>query len=920
MSVITHLTSLSQHNSLLEAKKDKLVVIDFHATWCGPCHAIAPKFEQMATQYKGVATFCKVDVDAAADVAKQYGIRAMPTFVFLKGGVKVDEVRGANAPAIEAAIRKHTGGATTGPLFPGSGQTLSGATPSGGVGAGGPAIDYRILLGIVLFGLWFYFVRDPSADQSDMPSLKNVLPPSTLLAPSQIPHHRTFLGVSSLNSLRSTASASPADVNAQVALFEKLVARERTEERLEVVARYEELTRIFAATPATPAVEGVSTGEAGAPPVEAAQAHPLLQSDEAFRLYLTSLASAAGASDLATSQRNLDASEVLTSGELLSKIAEAPVKRAELLGASASSPIVASTTVTDAPSQPAVTPSPAPATPLGTLSPAGLITTLFSGVAGRGKGGDAKVISTGAFKGWGGGVGTESEPIRVLVEEAKSPILLRMLKFVGVTLLYSFLLLSLLSLLLDSSGILRATAQTSPFSPTAAPDPGNAGGRGTTFKDVHGVEEAKLELYEIVEFLKDPKKFEKLGGRLPRGVLLTGPPGTGKTLLARAVAGEAGVNFFSASGSEFDEMYVGVGARRIRELFAAARKAAPAIIFLDEIDAVGGKRSPRDQHYTKQTLNQLLVEMDGFNPGEGVILIGATNFPESLDKALIRPGRFDRHVVVPLPDVRGRMQILTHHLQNIGYDKIGVDISTIARGTIGFSGADLQALVNQAAVKASADNASAVRASHFEWAKERIMMGAARKSAYITDKDKLATAYHEGGHALVALYTPGAYPLQSVTVIPRGQALGYTLMLPEMDKNSHTLMEYRAKLDVAMGGRVAEEIIYGKENVTDGASSDISSATSMASNMVRRFGFSDVIGPVSHTDDADNVSPQTQAAIEGEIRGLVEGAQTRAMALLRSKKVELDRLARALVEHETLDLEEVQKVIKGEKLTKSLEN
>ncbi|KAM0752871.1 ATP-dependent metallopeptidase Hfl [Meredithblackwellia eburnea MCA 4105] len=479
--------------------------------------------------------------------------------------------------------------------------------------------------------------------------------------------------------------------------------------------------------------------------------------------------------------------------------------------------------------------------------------------------------------------------------------------------------LSLLSLLLDSSGIMRATSQASPFTPTPPPDATNAGGRGTTFKDVHGVEEAKGELYEVVEFLKDPKKFEKLGGRLPRGVLLTGPPGTGKTLLARAVAGEAGVNFFTASGSEFDEMYVGVGARRIRELFKAARKAAPAIIFIDELDAIGGKRSPRDQHYVKQTLNQLLVELDGFSPGEGVILLGATNFPESLDKALIRPGRFDCHIVVPLPDVRGRMKILQHHMKGIGYDKAGVDISTIARGTIGFSGADLQALVNQAAVKASADNASSVRAYHFEWAKERIMMGAARKSAYISDKDKLATAYHEGGHALVALYTAGAYPLQSVTVVPRGNALGYTLMLPEMDKSSHTLSEYRAKLDVAMGGRVAEELIYGKENVTDGASSDIQNATSVASNMVRRFGFSDKIGPVSHPDSETPASPETQALIESEVRGLIEAAQGRAMALLKSKKTELERLARALVEHETLDLVEVQKICKGEKIAKPLE-
>lgn len=640
----------------------------------------------------------------------------------------------------------------------------------------------------------------------------------------------------------------------------------------------------------------------------------MLKSDECFRLYLVALAARAAEDGEAV-------------GESLAKITEAPRWRETLLSKVVPPVVAGENALDETTSLPStVTPTPVSTTSKDLLSPSTLITALFSGS--RGKGGTPRIISGGSsFTGLGLGTSSTSasssgsEPIRIIIEEAKSPLLWRALRFIFITALYSFLLLSLLSLLLDSSGILRATTQTTPFSPTAPPDPNKVDGRGTTFKDVWGCDEAKGELNEVVEFLKDPTRFEKLGGRLPRGILLTGPPGTGKTLLARAVAGEAGVNFFSASGSEFDEMYVGVGARRIRELFAAARKAAPAIIFLDEIDAIGGKRSPRDQHYVKQTLNQLLVELDGFSPGEGVILIGATNFPESLDKALIRPGRFDRHIVVPLPDVRGRMQILTHHMRNVGYDKQNVDISMIARGTIGFSGADLQALVNQAAVKASADNAVSVRASHFEWAKERIMMGAARKSAFISEKDKLATAYHEGGHALVALYTPGAYPLQSVTVVPRGMALGYTLMLPEMDKNSHSLSEYRAKLDVAMGGRVAEELIYGRDNVTDGASSDISSATQMASAMVRRFGFSDAIGPVAHPEDADsNISPQTQATIESEVRGLIESAQARAKALLLVKKIELERLAKALVEHETLDAKEVARVVKGEKILKRLED
>lgn len=633
----------------------------------------------------------------------------------------------------------------------------------------------------------------------------------------------------------------------------------------------------------------------------------LIEDEQSWKVYLKALASQVG--QVSTE------GETLTQG--LKKLGEAEKRRNQVLeamGWKSSLYPEPATSTTDSPSTTTTQNS-----TLSKLSPSGLISALFSSSS-RGKGGEAKIKSTGSFGSWlnsgSANSASGSEPIRVVVEEAKSPLVWRIVKFVAVTALYSFLLLSLLSLLIDSSGILRATQQQTPFAAVPAPNPNDASGRGTTFKDVHGVEEAKHELYEIVEFLKDPTKFEKLGGRLPRGVLLTGPPGTGKTLLARAVAGEAGVAFFSASGSEFDEMYVGVGARRIRELFAAARKQAPAIVFIDELDAIGGKRKASDQHFHKQTLNQLLTELDGFATGEGIILIGATNFPESLDKALVRPGRFDRHVVVPLPDVRGRMEILRHHLRNIGYDRQKVDVSIIARGTIGFSGADLQALVNQAAVKASADGANAVLGTHFEWAKERIMMGAARKSAYITPENKLATARHEAGHALVALYTPGAYPLQSITVVPRGNALGYTLMLPEMDKNSHSFAEYRAKLDVAMGGRAAEEMMYGKDNVTDGASSDIQNATNIASALVRRFGFSTKVGPVSYSDSADAPLPsqETLREIDNEVRGLIEAAEERAKDLLNEKKKELERLAKALVEYETLDLQEVQRVIKGESL------
>ncbi|GAA5968173.1 hypothetical protein JCM11641_003757 [Rhodosporidiobolus odoratus] len=701
---------------------------------------------------------------------------------------------------------------------------------------------------------------------------------------------RRYFGSSTeITTLRAAATAArgtPDEPAAKLRLLALLAQDTSLEAKQEVVALYEEATALWPS-------EAQAQSSAGA--AQAAKDEP------AFQAYLKALAGVAG-----------QAADGPESAKLFEKLQLAKGRREELVKLA---PAAAPPETSTAPPETS-TPSPSSA-PAPSLTPASLITGIFSGL--RGKGGQAKVQSVGTHASFSGKTAEGgSEPIRVIVEEAKSPLVWRVLKFVLTTALYSFLLLSLLSLLIDSSGILRAGGQSTPFAAVPPPDPTDPGKRGTTFKDVHGCEEAKHELYEIVEFLKDPERFEKLGGRLPRGVLLTGPPGTGKTLLARAIAGEAGVPFFSASGSEFDEMYVGVGARRIRELFTAARKSSPAIVFIDELDAIGGKRSPKDQTFHKQTLNQLLTELDGFATGEGIILIGATNFPESLDKALVRPGRFDRHVVVPLPDVRGRMEILKHHMRNIRYDQDAVDTSIIARGTIGFSGADIQALVNQAAVKASAENASSVRGSHFEWAKERIMMGAARKSAYITPENKLATAYHEAGHALLAMYTKGAYPLQSITVIPRGNALGYTLMLPEMDKQSHSFVEYRAKLDVAMGGRVAEELIYGKDNISDGASSDISNATSIANSMVRRLGFSDAVGPVSFGDsDGPGPSGETQKLIDAEIKGLIEAAQERARVTLRNKKGELERLAKALVEYETLDAAEVQKVIKGEKLERT---
>ncbi|KAI9509379.1 ATP-dependent metallopeptidase Hfl [Russula earlei] len=441
----------------------------------------------------------------------------------------------------------------------------------------------------------------------------------------------------------------------------------------------------------------------------------------------------------------------------------------------------------------------------------------------------------------------------------------------------------LLSVLVENSGLVKAAPRQSEFEPHESSKP-------VRFSDVHGVDEAKEELKDVVAFLKDPSRFAELGGKLPKGVLLTGEPGTGKTMLARAVAGEAGVPFLFASGSEFDEMFVGVGAKRVRDLFATARKKQPAIIFIDELDAVGGKRSARDQQYMKQTLNQLLVEMDGFVQDEGVIVIAATNFPESLDEALVRPGRFDRHIAVPLPDIRGRAQILLHHMKEIvvGPD---VDPMILARGTPGFSGADLQNMVNQAAIQASKEQCKAVALRHLEWAKDRIVMGAERRSSYIDERVKRLTAYHEGGHALTALYTEGAMPLHKVTCMPRGHALGVTSQLPKDDRLMITQKEFLADIDVALGGRVAEELIFGAEN---------------------NWGYSEKIGPVYLNDREESISTSKREEIENEVRRLLQAGQSRVFTLLRSKQHELHRLALALIEHETLDMEEVEKVIRGE--------
>ncbi|ORX87110.1 ATP-dependent metallopeptidase Hfl [Anaeromyces robustus] len=431
------------------------------------------------------------------------------------------------------------------------------------------------------------------------------------------------------------------------------------------------------------------------------------------------------------------------------------------------------------------------------------------------------------------------------------------------------------------------------------------------FSDVQGVDEAKEELKEVVEFLKNPEKFTRIGGKLPKGILLYGPPGTGKTYLAKAVAGESGVPFFQMSGSEFDELYVGVGAKRVRQLVALARKKAPCIIFIDELDAVGSKRNSKDQGYMKQTLNQLLVELDGFNSTEGVIFIAATNQLEALDKALIRPGRFDRHIPVPLPDINGREKIIETHIKNIHIGR-DVNINTLARGTTGFSGADLANLINQAAIKASKEDKLVVHMEDLEWAKDKIIMGIERKTAYVDEENKKATAYHETGHAIVALHTPGALPLHKVTIIQRGNALGVTVQLPVMDKNAYTKKELLAMIDVCMGGRVAEELTYGPDEVTTGASNDLEKATSIAREMVMTYGMAEKIGLVSYKNvEWASLNSTTQLAIEAEIKNILENSHQRVVQLIKSHKNEYHNIANTLFLKETLTNEEIKEIASG---------
>jgi cell division protease FtsH len=446
-----------------------------------------------------------------------------------------------------------------------------------------------------------------------------------------------------------------------------------------------------------------------------------------------------------------------------------------------------------------------------------------------------------------------------------------------------------------------------------------------TFEDVAGVDEAKDDLAEIVEFLKDPQKFQRLGGKIPRGLLLIGPPGTGKTLIARAVAGEADVPFFTISGSDFVEMFVGVGASRVRDMFEQAKKNAPCIIFIDEIDAVGRHRGAglgggNDER--EQTLNQLLVEMDGFEANEGVIIIAATNRPDVLDPALLRPGRFDRQVVVPNPDITGREKILKVHARKVPLSP-DVDLRTVARGTPGFSGADLANLVNEAALLAARRNKRLVTRDEFEDAKDKIMMGAERRTLVMTEQEKLLTAYHEGGHALVAVNVASTDPVHKATIIPRGRALGMVMQLPERDKLSMSYEQMTSRLAIVMGGRVAEEMIFGKDKVTSGAQSDIEQATRLARMMVTRWGFSDKLGKVAYGENQDevflgmsvsrqqNISEATAQTIDEEVRRLVDEGYDEASRILTEKRDQLEILAKGLLEYETLSGEEITNLLAG---------
>ncbi|KAI6167017.1 ATP-dependent metallopeptidase Hfl [Pisolithus thermaeus] len=538
------------------------------------------------------------------------------------------------------------------------------------------------------------------------------------------------------------------------------------------------------------------------------EAFALISSDNAFRLYLLALVESGLQSSVNLAIRRRDSILSAAEAEAASSSSDSSVTS----DTTSATPVQHDVAATQADQSPLHAPSagsPIPQTRSQTIASELLANRAksFASTHSESSSQTASPAMTSLIEALSKGGGVKNSPIHVTLSEPKGSVVMRLVRFLVLTAMAGFCnYLVVLSVLLENSGLMKTVPRQAEFEPLQQ--------KTVKFSDVHGVDEVKQELADVVAFLKDPTAFASLGGKLPKGILLTGPPGTGKTMLARAIAGEAG----------FEEMFVGVGAKRVRELFATARKRQPAIIFIDELDAVGGKRSQRDQHYMKQTLNQLLVEMDGFQQSEGVIVIAATNFPESLDLALTRPGRFDRHIAVPLPDIRGRLQLLTHFMKDVVSSK-SVDPMVLARGTPGFSGAEL-AEHGQAAIQASKEGCKEITLKHFEWAKDRIILGAERKSAYIDEKSKLLTAYHEGGHALAALYTAGAMPLHKVTCVPRGHALGVTSQLPENDM-------FSAIIDVCMGGRVAENLIYGEGGLTSGASSDLQKATRTATMMVK---------------------------------------------------------------------------------------
>lgn len=440
-----------------------------------------------------------------------------------------------------------------------------------------------------------------------------------------------------------------------------------------------------------------------------------------------------------------------------------------------------------------------------------------------------------------------------------------------------------------------------------------------SFDDVKGCDEAKQELKEVVEFLKSPEKFSNLGGKLPKGVLLVGPPGTGKTLLARAVAGEAGVPFFHAAGPEFDEVLVGQGARRVRDLFKAAKERAPCVIFIDEIDSVGAKRTNSVLHpYANQTINQLLSEMDGFQQNEGVIVLGATNRREDLDQALLRPGRFDVEVVVPTPDYTGRKEIITHYLGKILSRDINIDV--LARGTTGFTGADIENMINQAALKAAIEGAEVVSMRHLENARDKVLMGPERKARLPDEEANKITAYHEGGHAIVAYYTKESHPLHKVTIMPRGPSLGHTAYIPEKERYHVTKTQLLAMMDTMLGGRAAEELIFGADKITSGASSDLKQATSIASHMVKDWGMSEKVGlrtieSAKGLQASENLSSTTIESVDFEIKKILSDSYERAKSILKAHSKEHKALAEALLKYETLDAEDIKAILSGDKIS-----